>query len=371
MPNSPTEEPKPQDETLPPGGGSDPLVPLVEAAGAAPRPPRAAGWAIPGYELAGQLGRGAMGVVYKARQVKLDRPVALKVMFGCALDEPADRARVHTEAMAVAQIQHPNVIQIFDVGEHDGIPFLAVEYLDGGTLEAQLAGGPLPVREVVRLGFQIARGVGAAHARGIVHRDLKPANILLTADGVPKVADFGLAKQLGADSNTVSGAILGTPAYMSPEQAAGQVRRVGPPTDVFALGVILYECLTGVVPFKGDSVLQTIDRVRTAEPLEFRFRRSDVPPELEAIVFRCLNKAPTERYPTADALADDLARLARDWGKPAPRASGVNVYHVLTLATAVAAVGLGFWLVRLFKTDARPAPAPADSPASGYRFDKP
>jgi eukaryotic-like serine/threonine-protein kinase len=328
---------------------------------------------IPGYEIGPMLGRGAMGVVYKARQIKLNRLVAVKMMLGCALDDPTDKTRFHAEAVAVAQVQHPNVIQIYDVGESNGVPYLAVEYLDGGTLEQKMAGGRLSVREVIQLGYQIARGVGAAHTRGIVHRDLKPANILLNADGVPKVADFGLAKQLGAESNTMSGSILGTPQYMSPEQAAGQVRRLGPQADVYALGVILYEGLTGEVPHKGSSVIETLNQVRTAEPLRIRFRRAEVPPELEAIVLRCLHKVPAERYPTADALAEDLARVAKSWGKPKNGPATVNVYYVLTALTAVAALVVGGWLFGLFGDGKKSTPTtpPSAEPVDGIRFERP
>jgi serine/threonine-protein kinase len=316
---------------------------------------------VPGYEVLAPLGSGAMGVVYKARQVNLDRLVALKMMIGYGRATDPERQRFHAEATTVARVQHPNVIQVYDVGDHDGTPYLAVEYVDGGTLAERLAtGGKLPIGVAVRLMLQVARGVGAAHSRGIVHRDLKPANILLTADGVPKVADFGLAKLLGAESNTVSGSILGSPAYMAPEQAAGQVRRTAPQTDVFALGVILYECLSGVTPFHGETVMQTLDRVRTVEPLELHVRRADVPPALERIVHRCLHKAPAERYPTADALAEDLARLliARPQD---PRPGGLNIFHLLTAVAGLGVIALIAWLANQdWATDGRtPPPTPA------------
>jgi serine/threonine protein kinase len=269
------------------------------------------------------------------------------VLVGYAHETADQLARFRDEAVIAAQIQHPNVIQIYDIGEAGGVPYLACEYADGGTLESKLqAEAPLPVVEAVKLVYQIARGVGAAHSRGVVHRDLKPANILLTSDGIPKVADFGLAKVLGAESNTVTGSILGTPSYMSPEQAAGVIRRIAPQTDVYALGVILYECLLGMVPHQGNSVMETLDKVRTSPPPALRFRRHEIPDELEEVVLRCLRKIPGERYATADALADDLLRMTAP-PKPAaplPQPSGNGVYYVLTAITLVAAAALAVWL---------------------------
>jgi serine/threonine-protein kinase len=246
--------------------------------------------------------------VYKARQTKLNRLVALKVLLAGAHAGEKELARFRAEATTVAQIQHPNVIQVYDVGEYDGIPYLACEYAGGGDLTKWMGGEPLPLATAVRLVYNLARAVGAAHHKGVVHRDLKPANILLSSDNVPKVADFGLAKQFGEQGPTTTGSILGTPQYMSPEQAAGLNRRVGPPTDVYALGVILYECLTGKQPFAGNSVMDTLDRVRFSQPVPLHELRPDIPAELAVIVRRCLEKVPEERYRTADELADDLAR---------------------------------------------------------------
>jgi serine/threonine protein kinase len=268
---------------------------------------------IPGYEISAAIGRGAMGVVYRARQIKLQRLVALKVLVGRSHASQEDVARFNSEAITIAQIQHPNVMQIFDVGEYNGFPYLAAEYVDGGTLENKMNAGKMAIAETIRLMYQIARGVGAAHSKGVVHRDLKPSNILLTADGVPKVADFGLAKQLGPENTTMTGSVMGTPAYMAPEQAAGQSRRIGPQTDVYALGVILYQCLTGDVPLKGDSLLETLERIRDTEPIAVRNLRADVPEEVEEICERCLKKIPTERYPSADSLADELGKIAAGW----------------------------------------------------------
>ncbi len=295
----------------------DVLVPLTEMpltqtdtlVGGSPTTPQRVP-VIPGYANLKLIGRGAVGAVYRATQVKLNRVVAIKVLLGQAFASPEDESRFRAEALTVAQIQHPNVIQIFDIGDDAEMPFLAVEYLEGGTLETRMTGTPMPIGDALRMVYQIARGVGAAHSKGVIHRDLKPANILLTAEGTPKVADFGLAKQLGAESQTMTGAVLGTPAYMAPEQAAGQLRQLSPRTDVYALGVILYQCLTGVAPHRGDSILQTLERVRTEVPLPVRYHRAEIPTELEEVVARCLRKVPAERYATADALADDLARFA-------------------------------------------------------------
>jgi serine/threonine protein kinase len=264
---------------------------------------------IPGYEILSEIGRGGVAVVYKARQASLDRVVALKVLLAGALAGEQDLARFRSEAHTVAQLQHPNVIEVYDVGEHNGVAYIAVEYAGGGDLHKWLAGKPLPVASAMRLIYTLARAVGAAHQKRVVHRDLKPANILLTENGVPKVADFGLAKQFDQSGQTTTGAILGTPYYMAPEQAAGLVKRIGPPADVYALGVMLYECLTGRVPFSGDTVLDTLDRVRFGQAIPVQDLRADTPQELAAIVRRCLNKIPEERYASADALADALARV--------------------------------------------------------------
>jgi serine/threonine-protein kinase len=205
--------------------------------------------AVPGYEVLGELGRGGMGVVYQARHIALDRVVALKMILRGEHEGPEQRRRFRTEAEAVARLQHPNVVQIHEVGEHDGLPFFSLEFCPGGSLERKLGGTPLPPREAARLVQTLALAMQAAHERGIVHRDLKPANVLLAEGGTPKVTDFGLAKKLDESGQTPSGAVVGTPSYMAPEQAGGKGREVGPAADVYALGAILYECLTGRPPF--------------------------------------------------------------------------------------------------------------------------
>ncbi len=381
MSTRPPDAPTPSDPTLQLSGAADPApVPLVSAetmvnvGGVTASGPAYTAFNAPGYEILAPLGRGASGVVYKARQTKLKRTVALKVLVGYAHESAEQLARFKDEAVIAAQIQHPNVIQIYDIGESNGVPFLACEYADGGTLESKLRStGPMNVLEAVRLVYQIARGVGAAHSRGVVHRDLKPANILLTTDGVPKVADFGLAKVLGAESNTVTGSILGTPAYMSPEQASGYVRRITPQTDVYALGVIMYECLLGMVPHQGDSVMETLDKVRTNPPPALRFRRNEIPDELEEVVLRCLRKIPAERYATADALADDLQRLTAPPKPPAPPpvASGGGVYYVLTVITLLAAAALAVWLFGPWSRTPEQPSAPTEPSPTTTRGDTP
>src|SRR5262249_33739439 len=223
---------------------------------------------VPGYEVLGELGRGGMGVVYRARQGGLKRVVALKMIRSPAAAGPAQLARFRREARALARLQLPHILQISEVGEHDGSPYRALELLTGGGLDRRLRGRPWPARQAARLVETLARAVHAAHECRIVHRDLKPANVLLTADGLPKITDFGLAKQLDADTDrTRSGDILGTPSYMAPEQARGRRDDVGPATDVYALGAILYELLTGRPPFNGETVWDTLEQVVKQDPV--------------------------------------------------------------------------------------------------------
>jgi serine/threonine-protein kinase len=263
-----------------------------------------------GYEILGELGRGGMGVVYKARQVALGRLVALKTLRARADADPEERARFRAEAAAVGRLQHPNVVQIHEVGEGQGRPYFALEYLEGGSLAQKLAGTPLPAPEAAALVRTLADAVAAAHQCGIVHRDLKPGNVLLTADGVPKVADFGLAKGLeGGTGYTATGVPMGTPSYMAPEQANGDAKAIGPRTDIYALGAVLYELLTGRPPFRGPSPLDTVVQVRTQEPVPPRRLQPKVPRDLETICLKCLEKEPGRRYPSAAALADDVDRF--------------------------------------------------------------
>ena len=208
-----------------------------------------------------------MGVVYEARQAKLDRVVALKMLLSGGHAGDAALARFRTEAEAIARLQHPNIVQIHEVGEHGGLPYLALEYCGGGSLEKKLAGTPLLPSQAAALVEQLARAMQAAHDKGVIHRDLKPANVLLAADGTPKITDFGLAKKLDEAGQTASGTVMGTPSYMAPEQAGGQSKEVGPACDVYALGAILYECLTGRPPFRAATALETLMQVVSEEPV--------------------------------------------------------------------------------------------------------
>jgi hypothetical protein len=264
---------------------------------------------VKGYEILGELGRGGMGVVYKARQVGLNRVVALKMILGGAHAEPAVLARFQAEALTVARLQHPNIVQIFETGQQGELPYLSLEYVDGGSLDRRVAGRPLSPREAAELVKTLAGAVHAAHEAGVIHRDLKPANVLLTSGGVPKITDFGLAKTLGEDrGHTATGAILGTPSYMAPEQAGGKKSEITRAVDVYALGAILYELLTGRPPFRADTPLDTLLLVVGEEPTPPRELCPAVPRELEAVCLKCLQKKSAQRYASADALADDLQK---------------------------------------------------------------
>jgi serine/threonine protein kinase/tetratricopeptide (TPR) repeat protein len=270
---------------------------------------------VPGYELLRELGRGGMGVVYLARQLRLNRLVALKMVLAGEHARPDDLLRFLAEAEAIAQLQHPHIVQIYEVGQHAGLPFFALEYLDGGSLAHKLQGTPLPAREAAQLVETLAQAVQAAHARGIIHRDLKPANVLLDQEGRPKISDFGLAKRLDAGPGlTQTGLILGTPSYMAPEQAEGKGKEVGPAADVYALGATLYELLTGRPPFKAATPMETVRQVLEEEPVSPRRLQPGLARDLETICLTCLHKEPTRRYPTAEALAEDLRRYRQ--GEP-------------------------------------------------------
>jgi hypothetical protein len=301
--------------------------PTLAAAGASSSNPLPL---VAGYDILEVVGHGGMGIVYKARQVKLNRLIALKMILWGA--PPAELARFRTEAEVVASLEHPHIIRIYEVGEHAGHPYLVLEWADRGNLAGHLSGAPLPAQSAAGLLLPLARAVALAHARGIIHRDLKPANVLLrtndkdaTAEAsaqaprgsilpafplaVPKIADFGLAKRLDADQGqTQTGAVLGTPSYMAPEQAKGK-KEIGPATDIYALGAILYELLTGRPPFQGESSLETMREVTETEPVQVRRLHPTVPRDLETICLKCLQKAPGKRYLSAEALADDLGRF--------------------------------------------------------------
>jgi WD40 repeat protein/predicted Ser/Thr protein kinase len=284
---------------------------LVEDSGSALRRARA----VPGYEILGELGRGGMGVVYKARQMSLNRVVALKMILAGAHAGKQQRDRFRGEAEAAARLQHPNIVQVYEIGEHERCPYFSLEYVEGRNLQDMLNDGMLPPLQAAALVEQLAQAVHYAHQRGIVHRDLKPSNVLITQEGTPKITDFGLAKRLeGGAVNTRTGDILGTPSYMAPEQAAGKTKEIGPATDIYSLGAILYEMLTSRPPFEGSSAFDTVYLVMTAEPSRPSQCNPRVPPDLETICLKCLEKDPAKRYASAQVLAEELRRFQR--GEP-------------------------------------------------------
>jgi WD40 repeat protein/Tfp pilus assembly protein PilF len=271
---------------------------------------------IPGYEVLGILGWGGMGVVYRAWQHQLNRMVALKMVHAGAQASPPVLARFRVEAEAVARLQHPNIVQIHEVGQHAGCPFLVLELVEGRTLAQCLAGTPQSSQGAAEAVETMARAIQSAHRQGVVHRDLTPANILLTADGVPKITDFGLAKLVigGENLRTQTGELLGTPSYMAPEQAASRHHDVGAATDIYALGAVLYEMLTGRPPFKAESPIETLRQVVADEPVSPSRLRPKLARDLETICLKCLRKEPNQRYATAGALADELKRFLE--GRP-------------------------------------------------------
>jgi WD40 repeat protein len=307
-------------EEWPTGAGSPAGT---EAAAGIYRPPSA------DFEIVRELGRGGMSVVYQARQRALNRMVALKCIRDGAQAGSEQRKRFCTEAEAIARLHHPNIVQIFDVGEEDGGPYFSLEFVEGGNLAAKLGGAPQPARTAAQLVTMLARAMQAAHAQGVIHRDLKPANVLLArsdpGEGVrlgnpddpghheyyqPKISDFGLAKLLTGvpGVETQSGAIVGTPSYMAPEQAHGKTKDIGPATDIYALGAILYELLTGRPPFRAETALETLQQVQAVEPVSPSRLQPKLPRDLETITLKCLAKEPARRYYSAGELAEDLQR---------------------------------------------------------------
>jgi tetratricopeptide (TPR) repeat protein len=302
-----------------------------------------------------------MGEVYLASQQWPRRQVALKIIQAGPRASRSRLARFRAEAEAIARLGHPHVVSLYDVGEHDGRPYFTMEYVEGGNLAERLAQAPMAARPAARVLETLARAIQAAHERGIIHRDLKPSNVLLAADGTPKVGDFGLAKQVeeppegeAPGCQTESGAVLGTPAYMAPEQAAGRGAAVGPAVDVYALGAILYEALTGRPPFRAAGVLETLEQVRRREPIAPGRLLPGLPPDLETICLKCLEKEPARRYATASGLADDLDRFLRGqpiaarpagafvrlhkWARRQPAQAGLVAVSGLALAGLVAGV---------------------------------
>jgi serine/threonine-protein kinase len=331
-----------------------------EPGGAAPMPVgRASLPRIPGYDVEAVLGQGGMGVVYRARHLRLNRPVALKMLLAGAYAGTHERARFQREAEAVASLRHANIVAVHDVGDHEGRPYFTMELVEGGSLAQTLAGTPQPARQAAALVATLAGAVQVAHQGGIVHRDLKPANILLTAEGTPKIADFGLARHFDGESGlTLSGTRLGTPSYMAPEQALGKAGTVGPAADIYALGAILYELLTGRPPFRGETAAETERQVIAEEPVPPSRLNAKVPRDLETICLKCLHKAPQRRYATAAALAEDLERFGQNepitarragrlertgkWVRRHPTASALLAASLLVVLLLL---GASLWLV--------------------------
>ncbi len=276
------------------------------------------------------LGKGGMGVVYKTHHQGLDLMVALKMIISGVHAHDSEIERFTGEARAVAQIKHPNIVGIHEIGEHEGLPYFTLEYVEGGTLGTVMKGQPLPPKEAARLTATLARAVAAAHAKGIIHRDLKPANILMTLDGQPKVTDFGLAKRLEDNSGqTHTGAVMGTPSYMPPEQAWGKTAEIREPADIYALGAILYDELTGRPPFRGVTTLETLDLVRHSEPVPPRQLQPKIPRDLETICLKCLQKRTGEgatprrsNWPTICSVTSTTGRSRRDPSRTPSAPSG-------------------------------------------------
>ncbi len=268
---------------------------------------------IGGYELLEEIGRGGMGVVYKARQIGLNRIVALKMIKSGHLAGEEDVARFRAEAASAGRLDHPGIVPIYEVGQWCGLPYFSMGYVEGESLALKIAHGPLPPREAALVTMKIASAVDYAHQRGVIHRDLKPANVLVDASGQPKITDFGLAKSAtGATQLTTTGQILGTPNFMPPEQASGRRESINELADVYGLGAILFALCVGRPPFQAASQLDVVLQVLDRPPTPPSLLNSEVPKPLEQICLRCLEKRPGDRYASARALADDLARFLKD-----------------------------------------------------------
>lgn len=380
-PNQPNHNPKPPTETPPPeqkaveassagepttlphspvaassDGGPDTPPPVFVDSAAQPNSLPD----IPGYAVEAEIAHGGMGVVYRARHLKLNRSTAIKMILGGKYQGPEAHARFTIEAEAIAALNHPHIVSVYEFGTHEGLPYFALEYIGGGTLAQKLKrdGKPTP-RAAVDLLVKLADAVASAHAKGIVHRDLKPANIMLTESGEPKVTDFGLAR-VGESDMTASGAIMGTPSYMAPEQAGGRTKEIGAHTDVYALGAVLYECLTGRPPFRDEDPLVTLEQVRSREPNRPRASDPTIPRDLEIICLKCLEKDPAKRYPTANQFLDDLVRyqggrpiLARPIGHAERTLKWVRrnpvVTALLTMVILALAGGTAFSTIYAFR----------------------
>jgi serine/threonine-protein kinase len=310
------------------------------------------------YEILDELGHGAMGRVYRARQLSLDRIVALKVISTGEMAEPHLVDRFRTEAEAAASLDHPNIVSIYEVGEQEGWNFFSMRLVEGQTLTQALARGPLGFEPAGRLLVTLARAIQHAHERGVLHRDLKPGNILLDTAGAPYVADFGLAKFTQRQSElTLTHTTLGTPAYMSPEQAAGQVKEITTAADIYGLGAVMFEILTSRPPFVGETPMAIARRVIEQEPQRPTTINPAVPLDLAVICLKCLEKDPRRRYSSAAALADDLERWLRHepirarqagpaervakWMRRNPKIATLVVLLQLVL---IVALGVGLWM---------------------------
>lgn len=259
------------------------------------------------YELLSEIARGGMGIVYRARQKHLNRTVALKMILSGAIAAPEDIKRFYTEAEAAASLEHPNIVSIYEIGEHKGQHFFSMALVEGKSLAEPLKQGPLGAQEAATIMAKVAEAIGYAHSKGVIHRDIKPANILIDPKGDPKITDFGLARIDEGDSNlTRTGLVLGTPSYMPPEQASGRVRDIGPLSDVYSIGATLYSLITGQPAFLGSSPLETLNMVLNQPPKDPRSYVPSIPKDLQTICLKCLEKNPRDRYPSADALARDL-----------------------------------------------------------------
>ena len=341
-----------------------------------PRLPLHAGTRLGPYEILSPIGAGGMGEVYRARDTRLHRQVAIKILPAASVADPHFRERFDREARAVAALSHPNIVAIYDVGTHEGAPYAAIELLDGDTLASRIGTSPLPVRTAVDYAMQIARGLAAAHGRGIVHRDLKPDNIFVSPDNQIKILDFGLATQPAnmADEDTrlgqtERGAVLGTVGYMSPEQARGA--RADERSDIFSFGCVLYEMVAARRAFAGDSRIETLHAILKESPADLAASGRDIPPALDRLIMHCLEKAPESRFQTARDLVFALENLNDGFGRssaattPAPsRRVGRAAAAVLIAGVAIAGAGALWWMASRDRppNETIPAAAAAENP---------
>ncbi|MEP3480611.1 MAG: serine/threonine-protein kinase [Fuerstiella sp.] len=336
--------------------------------------------AIPGYRLIEELGRGGMGVVYRAADLHLHRHVALKMIHGAGQSNPEHRRRFLGEARAAAHLHHPNLVQIFDSGEFEGHPFLVFELIEGGTLADQIKDRPLPSRDAAELLKHLCHALQFAHDRQIIHRDLKPSNILLGANGHPQISDFGLAKRLNDEAQqTLSGLIVGTPSYMAPEQADGLSGASSPAVDIYSLGAILYELLVGEPPFKAASIMETLELLRTKDPVPPRALASNIPRDLQTICLKCLRKEPARRYASAQIVAEELDRFLQGESILASPAGAIErggrwcLRHPLTaglIVTLGMVIAIGFVLLSWQWQEAISQRELAESNAANFRRER-